>query len=194
MATESSSSPSSTLATLIASHDELLAEFERIRTENAGSTAIELPFEPGYRPGPLENWLTRLSEVMDKLRRHFRQQDRHEELKHYPIALYGEAFNFGHGARRVWLIEGLEEQRRLLSYELERAETATAVEDYAAIRVRWKADGWKYTLKARRERNGHTQKEAAAACGTGVETYRKWEEGRTPHSRNLPAALSYIRS
>jgi len=187
-------SKTDTLKAMLNEHHELLAEYERIAKETPDSTAVELPFEPGYRPGPLEAWLQALAGTMARLRQLFRDEDRLAELGRYPVSPYGEAINFGHGGRRSWLIAGLEEQSRLLARELEALGQERSVEDHSQIRARWREDGWPRNLKAAREHRGQTQKQAAAACLAAVETYRKWEEGRTPHSRNISAIVSYVRT
>jgi DNA-binding XRE family transcriptional regulator len=58
---------------------------------------------------------------------------------------------------------------------------------------------WAPRLRNARLKRDHTQKEAAAACGVPLETYRKWEPGkirkaRTPAKRNVPKILNYIDS
>jgi hypothetical protein len=46
--------PTDWIADMIAEHKHLFAGYERVSGENPGSTALELTFEPGYRPRPLE--------------------------------------------------------------------------------------------------------------------------------------------
>jgi len=57
----------------------------------------------------------------------------------------------------------------------------------------WRRNGWSERLRRARLKNGHAQKQAATACNSNsVETYKKWEQGRTPAERNIPAIVEYI--
>jgi DNA-binding XRE family transcriptional regulator len=211
------------ISAMIAEHEELLSEYEETYRKNPDSTSLQLPFEPGYRPGPLENWLVKLAAAMARLRRFFLDEKQKDDLERFPIAPYGVAFNFGHGGRRIWLVEGLREQRRLLLLELKRrapegstegaqfqlpaipkiteanspAAVATdsglhSVEEIKRCKADWSKNFWNQKLRAVRENRQHSQKEAATVCGVGEETYRKWEGGRAPGRRNIPAILNYM--
>jgi DNA-binding transcriptional regulator YiaG len=81
---------------------------------------------------------------------------------------------------------------RLLSRELAELRPDIHVEADAGLQARWVEESWPKKLKAARQNRGQRQKEAADCCGVPLDTYRKWEEGRRPHARNVPAILRYV--
>jgi DNA-binding XRE family transcriptional regulator len=184
------------LVSMISDHDQLLADFANIREQNPGSTAVALPFEPGYRSGsPLNDWLGRLAALMARLRQHLRDEPNPnlERLGDCPIALYVESFNFGHGGTCEWLVGGIQEQRRLLSLALDKRSAAILGEDPGYMRDHWAEHSRYQKLKEARQKRSETQKEAADKFHVSAETYRKWEANRTPHTRYISAVFGYIR-
>ena len=132
---------------------------------------------------------------MAGLRKELRRCNLEEELSRYPLASYGEAFNFGHGGTREWLFHWLEEQRRSLLSKFDKMPFEELLKDPEFLRTHWTELGGGEKLRRARNKRQHSQKEAAAECGSvSHETYRKWEEGRTPLPRNISAIVRYLQT
>jgi hypothetical protein len=70
--------------------------------------------------------------------------------------------------------------------------SSVAAMTFPAIQEWWSGLNGPTLLKNARSARGHVQKEAAQACGVGLETYKKWESGRTPSKSNIPGVVDYI--